>query len=59
MTVDEDIQKLVYERVSSTEIRKLARQTGMKTLREDGMLKVLSGMTTLEEVMRVTAKDVD
>jgi type II secretory ATPase GspE/PulE/Tfp pilus assembly ATPase PilB-like protein len=31
----------------------------MKTLREDGMLKVMSGMTTLEEVMRITAKDVD
>lgn len=59
MTVTEDIQKLVYERVPSTEIRKVARQTGMKTLREDGMLKVLSGVTTLDEVMRVTMKDVD
>jgi type IV pilus assembly protein PilB len=59
MTVNEEIQKLVYERVPSTEIRKLARQMGMKTLREDGMLKVLSGMTTLEEVMRITAKDID
>ena len=59
MSVDEEIQKLIYKRVPSTEIRKLARQTGMKTLREDGMLKVLGGMTTLEEVMRVTAKDID
>jgi type IV pilus assembly protein PilB len=59
MTVSEDVQKLVYQRVPSTEIRKVARQMGMKTLREDGMLKVLSGGTTLEEVMRVTAKDVD
>ncbi len=59
MTVTDDIQKLIYKRVPSTEIRKLARQSGMKTLREDGMLKVLSGMTTLEEVMRVTAKDID
>jgi type II secretory ATPase GspE/PulE/Tfp pilus assembly ATPase PilB-like protein len=59
MTVTEDVQKLVYERVPSTEIRKLARQTGMKTLREDGILKVLGGVTTLEEVMRITAKDVD
>jgi len=59
MAVDEDVQKLIYKRVPSTEIRKLARQSGMKTLREDGMLKVLSGMTTLEEVMRVTAKDID
>jgi len=59
MAVDEDVQKLIYKRVPSTEIRKLARQMGMKTLREDGMLKVLGGMTTLEEVMRVTAKDID
>jgi general secretion pathway protein E/type IV pilus assembly protein PilB len=59
MTVSEDIQKLVYQRVPSTEIRKVARQMGMKTLREDGMLKVLSGVSTLEEVMRITAKDVD
>jgi type IV pilus assembly protein PilB len=59
MTVTDDIQKLIYKRVPSTEIRKIARQTGMKTLREDGMLKVMSGVTTLEEVMRITAKDVD
>ena len=59
MTVSEDLQKLIYQRVPSTEIRKVARQMGMKTLREDGMLKVLSGVTTLEEIMRVTAKDVD
>jgi len=59
MTVTEDVQKLVYERVPATEIRKLARQIGMKTLREDGMLKVTNGVTTIEEVMRVTAKDVD
>ena len=59
MTVNEDIQKLVYKRVSSTEIRKMARQMGMKTLREDGMLKVLNGVTTLEEVMRITSKDAD
>jgi type IV pilus assembly protein PilB len=59
MAVDDDVQKLIYQRVPSTEIRKLARQKGMKTLREDGMLKVFTGMTTLEEVMRVTAKDID
>jgi type IV pilus assembly protein PilB len=59
MHVSEEIQKLVYQRVSSTDIRKVARQMGMKTLREDGILKVLGGVTTLEEVMRVTAKDID
>jgi general secretion pathway protein E/type IV pilus assembly protein PilB len=59
MTVNEEIQKMVYQKVPSTEIRKIARQNGMKTLREDGILKVLSGATTFDEVMKVTQKDID
>ncbi len=59
MTVNEEIQKMIYGKVSSTEIRKVARQHGMKTLREDGILKVLGGITTFEEVMRITQKDID
>jgi type IV pilus assembly protein PilB len=59
MTVNEDIQRLIYQCVPATEIRKVARQYGMKTLREDGMLKVLSGVSTFDEVMRITQKDVD
>jgi type II secretory ATPase GspE/PulE/Tfp pilus assembly ATPase PilB-like protein len=59
MTVNEDIQKLIYKCVPATEIRKVARQYGMKTLREDGMLKVMSGVSTFDEVMRITQKDVD
>jgi len=59
MTVNDDVQKLIYKCVPATEIRKVARQYGMKTLREDGMLKVLSGVTTFAEVMETTIKDVD
>jgi len=59
MLVSEDIQKMIYKKVSSTEIRKVARQQGMKTLREDGLLKIMSGITTLEEVIRITQQDVD
>ncbi len=59
MTVNEDVQKLIYQCVPATEIRKVARQYGMRTLREDGMLKVLAGVSTFEEVMRITQKDVD
>jgi len=59
MTVNEDIQKLIYQCVPATEIRKVARQYGMKTLREDGMLKVLAGVTTFTEVMETTIKDID
>ena len=59
MHSEDEIQKMVYEKVPSTEIRKVARQHGMKTLREDGILKVLSGTTTFDEVMNVTQKDID
>ena len=59
MLVSNEVQKLIYKKVPSTEIRKVARQQGMKTLREDGLLKVMSGMTTLEEVIRITQQDSD
>ena len=59
MTVNEEIQKMIYKKIPSNEIRKVARQHGMKTLREDGILKVLNGTTTFEEVMETTQKDVD
>jgi len=59
MIVSDEVQKLIYQKVPSTEIRKVARQQGMKTLREDGLLKVMSGVTTLEEVIRITQQDAD
>jgi type II secretory ATPase GspE/PulE/Tfp pilus assembly ATPase PilB-like protein len=48
------IQRLITNRASADEIRKLAREQGMKTLREAAVEKVLSGVTTAEEVIRVT-----
>ena len=50
----DEIQRLIYEKSSSAVIRQRARELGMRTLREDGIRKVLSGMTTIEEVLRVT-----
>ena len=50
----DEIQRLIYEKSSSSVIRQRARELGMRTLREDGVRKVLSGMTTIEEVLRVT-----
>ena len=55
--VDEKVQNLIYEGVSAGRIREHARNVGMRTLREDGLRKAGSGMTTLEEVVRVTAAD--
>ncbi|MCD6460692.1 type II secretion system ATPase GspE [bacterium] len=52
--MNDEIQRLIYEKSSSTVIRNRSRELGMRTLREDGIRKVLSGMTTIEEVLRVT-----
>lgn len=57
--VNDTIQELIYKKSSRTELRERARQNGMRTLREDGVEKALSGVTTLEEVLRVTQSDTD
>jgi general secretion pathway protein E/type IV pilus assembly protein PilB len=54
MLISDEIRSLVLERAPSTEIRRQAAREGMKCLREDGWRLVQSGMTTLEEVLRVT-----
>jgi type IV pilus assembly protein PilB len=53
----EQLKDLIFERTSAAVIKKVARSQGMKTLRESGITKVLQGITTLEEVIRVTNKD--
>jgi type IV pilus assembly protein PilB len=53
LRVSEDIEKLVAKNAPHVEIAKLAREEGMKTLREDGYEKVKMGATSLEEVLRV------
>jgi len=53
LLVTEEIQRLAVERRPSDEIRHVAIEQGMKTLRMDGMDKVKLGVTTLEEVLRV------
>jgi len=53
MPVSEEIERLAVERASAVQISHVAREQGMTTLRDDGMLKVLQGVTTLEEILRV------
>ncbi len=53
LLVSEEIQRMAVERRPSDEIKKIAVEQGMLTLRQDGMEKVRLGMTTLEEVLRV------
>lgn len=55
MDVNDDIQKLIVSHATSSEIQRLAVSQGMITMRQDGYLKSLSGLTTLEEVNRVTS----
>ena len=53
--VDEDIQKLIISHSTAAEIMRLAREKGTITMRQDGILKVLSGVTTIDEVNRVAS----
>ncbi|MBR1795965.1 type II/IV secretion system protein [Candidatus Saccharibacteria bacterium] len=55
ITVDEDIQKLIIEHATSAEIMRTAKEKGTVTMRQDGMLKALSGITTMTEVDRVAS----
>ena len=57
--INDDVQNLIFESVSASELRAHVREQGMRTLREDGLRKVIAGVTTLEEVLRVTMGDVD
>ena len=55
MDVTEEIQDLIVKRATTAEIQRMAIQQGMITMRQDGYLKALNGITTLEEVNRVAA----
>lgn len=55
--VDDEIENMILSRSTSGEIHDKAVEKGMISMREDGYLKALQGMTTLEEVNRVTAVD--
>jgi len=52
-----EMRKLINASVSESEIKKEARRAGMNTLREDGIIKLEKGITTLEEVLKVTSSD--
>ena len=55
MDISEQIQNLIVKRATSSEIQKQAVAEGMVTMRQDGYLKALGGLTTLDEVNRVAA----
>ena len=55
IVVDEDIQKMIINHSTANEIMRLAKEKGTVTMRQDGILKVLSGITSIEEVNRVAS----
>ncbi|MGJ3243927.1 MAG: GspE/PulE family protein [Opitutales bacterium] len=57
--VNEEIQQMIYEDCTLVELRRKARELGMRTMREDGIRKVLAGITTIQEVLHVTSGDTD
>lgn len=59
LLVTDEIRELIMARANSNTIKKAAVERGMRTLRQDGVLKVRNGITTSEEVMRVTQSDVE
>lgn len=57
LSASEEMRQLVAERLPSSAVKKAAIKAGMRTLREDGWLRVMRGQTTLSEVLRVTKAD--
>jgi type II secretory ATPase GspE/PulE/Tfp pilus assembly ATPase PilB-like protein len=55
MAMNEELRALVLDNASGDKIRAAAIRGGMRLLRQDGVLKALLGITTVEEVLRVTA----
>ena len=54
MLMSSSIREMTFKGDSTLNIRRMARKQGMRTLFEDGMIKAIKGLTTLEEVLRIT-----
>jgi type II secretion system protein E len=57
--VDDEVRNMVNNNASTIALRQRARELGMRTLREDGVRKVLAGLTTADEVISTTMSDFD
>lgn len=55
--LDDEVRYMINKRSSTLNLRQRARELGMRTLREDGIRKVLAGLTTAEEVIAITIGD--
>ncbi|MFH1421160.1 MAG: type II secretion system protein GspE, partial [Planctomycetota bacterium] len=58
MVPNDNVRELIVNMSAASTIRKTAHEAGMKTLQEVGMEKVLQGVTTIAEVLRVTGEQI-
>ena len=58
LVMDDSLRDLVTRNPDVTQLRKLCRERGLVSLREDGFLKVMKGLTTVDEILRVTESGV-
>ena len=56
--IDDEVRHMINKRSSTLNLRQRARELGMRTLREDGVRKILAGLTSAEEVISITIGDV-
>ena len=57
--IDDEVRHMINENLTSSQLRRRARELGMRTLRDDGIRKVLAGLTSADEVIHVTMSDFD
>jgi type IV pilus assembly protein PilB len=57
--VDDEVRQMINTGIGTTQLRRRARELGMRTLREDGIRKVLAGFTSVGEVIHATMSDAD
>ncbi len=56
LTMSDEIKGAMSEKISEYEVRELAKKQGMTTMQQDGILKVIDGLTTVEEILRVAGE---
>lgn len=57
--IDDEVRQMINTGLTTTQLRRRARELGMRTLREDGIRKVLAGLTSGNEVVHTTMSDID
>ena len=57
--VDDEVRQMINSNLTTGQLRRRARELGMRTLREDGIRKVLAGLTSANEVVHATMSDMD